>query len=751
MGGIGGGNGELNGDDPNAAAGGGGGAAFGAAVFINTGASLTLQNTDFLQQTGNTTVAGVSGSPLAGNGSAAGSFLFVAGSTINLVVDDDQTINFSLDPNELFIADSTNASVQPGSTVPAAAFNKLGDGELRFVGDNNPITGEVSLGLQHSLTQGSINLDASFSSTDFINVVPTALNTDVTLFGEGSIGTVINQTGRVNPGDGVGDIGTLTVTAQFNQLAGGNLDIEVGPGGIDLLRVVSPFSFASFGVAELNGDVNFIELPGGAPLDTPLVFLEAQTIAGAFDNTNTVFLDGNTLTSVAVTPSTRFDATLGATLQTLVATFTAVDPLTVLGSATSRTASSQVGSIIGGLLDSGDTLGNDLLAALTDGQPVSVNGGFNPVFTQGLESQTGVVQNAVAAGALAAVTQSDAVARARVSGASVGSVGAPDLLLLDIRSYDDLFSNPQSAGRQPSDASLGFENPSLGQEEDAAFEVRPFSLWVEAVVGNSEIDSDGNGLGVESDTTGITAGAEFVADDGRSVVGVFVGSTETDVDVDGLGDNGEIDSVQIGVYGSTPLGDGYSVNGSFSVGILEFESSRATGGGVAFAESDGLAFTGSIELLKSFQGFRENEVFSPFVGLEASFVERDGFTESGAGVLNLTVDSENEEYLTGLLGVQWVGSYDLNDDLRLKPAGRVALAAQFLDDSASTTSSFTSLPGASFTSTGAERDEVSVRVGASIELGPRLSNRWGVFARYTGDFTEGAQDNIGQFGVRFAF
>ena len=746
LGGVGGGNGDLNANNATTAAGGGGGAALGAAVFIGTGASLTLQNTDFLQQTGNTTVGGLGGSAFAGNGSALGSFLFTAGGIVNLIVDNDQTINFSLDANEVFIADSTAA----GSAAAVAGFNKLGDGELRFVGDGNPLTGEVSLGLQSLLTEGSINLDANFSSTDFINIVPATVDTDVTLFGEGFIGTVINQTGRVNPGDGVGDIGTLTVVSQFNQLAGGNLDIEVGPGGIDLVRVVSPIAFAPLGFAELNGDVNFIELPGGAPLNTPLVFLEANLIEGAFDNTNTVFLDGNTLTSVAVTPGTRFDVTVGATLQTLIATFSAVDPLTTLDSATSRSTSSQVGGIIGGLLAANDPLGPQILDALTNGAPLAVNNGFNPVFTQALESQTGVVQNAVAAGALAAVSQSDAVARARVSGSNVGSAGSPDLLLLDIRNYDDLFLNPQSAGPQPGAASLDFENPTLGQEEDAAFEVQPFSLWVEAVVGSSEIDSDSNGLGVESDTTGITAGAEFVADDGRSVVGIFVGSTETDVDVDGLGDSGEIDSIQIGVYGSTPLGNGLSVNGSLSVGLLEFDSQRATAVGVASADSDGLAYTASIELLQSLRS-GGNGVLSPFVGLEASFVDRDGFTESGAGVLNLTVDSENDEYLTGLLGVQWVGYHDLDNNLQLKPAGRVALAAQFLDDSASTTSSFTALPGTSFTSTGAERGDLSVRVGASVELGPQLSNRWGVFARYTGDFSDSAQDHIGQFGVRFAF
>ena len=242
----------------------------------------------------------------------------------------------------------------------------------------------------------------------------------------------------------------------------------------------------------------------------------------------------------------------------------------MLGSATGRTSSGAVGAFVGELMTSADpaevTLGGDILTALSGGEPLAVNGGFNPVFVQGLESQTAVVQNAVAAAAVSAGIQANNVSRSRVSGAGVGRTGTSDRLLLDIRSYDDLFGGRVAPeGAQPAETFAVDEEASLG-EEDSAFETRPFSLWVEGVVGSSEIDADSNGLGSEADTAGITAGAEWLADDGRTVAGLFVSSTETDIDVDGLSDSGSIDSVLIGVYGTTPLGDGYSINGSVSVG-----------------------------------------------------------------------------------------------------------------------------------------------------------------------------------------
>ncbi len=754
LGGIGGGNGELNAADPNSASAGGGGAGFGAAVFVASGATITLVDVDFTQQTGNVATAGVGGSANAGSGSASGSFLFSqgGGGTINLQVNQDQDLNLSQVPGQVFIGDPATATVPPGTAVPFTGLNKLGEGTLRLLGDGDPTTADINLGGQNSLTEGAINLDASFSSPDFVNVVPNALDSDVTLFGEGQIGTLINQTGRVNPGDGPGQIGTLTVTAQFSQLAGGSLDIEVGPTGTDLLRVVSPaaaISVAGFGVASLNGDLNFVEIEPGVPLGTPFVFLEAETIDGAFDNVNAVFLNGSVFTSVSVASGTRFDPTVAATLQTLEATFGAVDPLTVLDTIPTGPGGGEVLSFVNGLLDAGDAQGPLILNGLLGTGALVVNGQFSPSLVAGLESQSNVVQNAAAAGAAAAANQANAVVRARVSGAGLGRNAAPNVLLLNIRSYEDLFSNPQPTQAPAPIDTFTFDEPTLG-EEDSVFETRPFALWAEGVVGQSEVDADGNGLGFETQTTGITAGAEWVTDDGRTIAGVFVGSTETEIEVDGLGDDGDVDAFLVGVYGSTPLGGDLSVNGSFSVGVLEFDSSRPTGAGTARSDSDGFSLNGSIELLKNIRVGRD-AVFSPFVGLEGSFVDRDGFTESGAGALNLTVDDENDEYLTGLIGVQWAGNYTTENDLRWRPAARVALGGQFLDESASTTSSFTASPGTSFTSTGAERGSTSVRVGASVEVGPRFNNAWAVFARYTGDFSSGSEDHIGQFGVRFAF
>ena len=378
--GAGGGDGELNADDAASAAAGGGGAGLGAAIFINEGASLTLSDVNFSEQTGNVATAGVGGSDNAGDGQTAGAFVFVRGdgAFLGLDVNSDQTIDFSPNAGGSFISDTSDLTLSAAAAPQTVGILKSGAGQLRFVGDDDPDTVDLDLGQQHLLFEGSINLDSSFNSTDSISVFSSlfffdpvffddaTFVEDTTLFGNGSIGSINNVSGRVSPGDGVGQIGTLTVTDQFSQSAGANLDIEVSEDDIDLVRVVDA-SGDGVGLATLGGNVNLIQIDPTLPLDTPLVFLEAETITGEFDNVNTLFFDGNVLTTGVVSAGTRTDADLGLTLETREATFTEVDPLTVLGSVTGRENSSQVALFVGGLLNSADPAEADLGATLLDG------------------------------------------------------------------------------------------------------------------------------------------------------------------------------------------------------------------------------------------------------------------------------------------------------------------------------------------------------------------------------------------------
>ena len=758
--GIGGGLGELidTAAGTEQAGDGGGGAGLGGAIFVAPAATLTLEDIDFNQVSGNTVTQGLAGgnfaTPItltdddpapaagfnsfpgavltpgmapAGDGGATGTFVFSVSSPINLVVNQDATLNPRI------IGDPFEVSNILGLLQPFSQVQKLGEGTLTLIGDGDPLTDDSGFTGNIRIFAGDLIVDASFSGDNIINTQ------GGTLLGNGTVGLIQNETGRVNPGVARGEIGTLTVDGDFEQRAAANLDLEFGEDGVDSLVIT--------GTASLNGDVNFIEVDGGVAEGVPFTFLDIDPVTGnvlgAFDNINFQFLD-NGLVTVANVDTTGLSRTV---------TFDRIVPTLQGALANASPFGASLGNQIVALQASADpddvALGNALEAALLNGAPLAVNGQFNPQIAENLDSQTNRVSDAAAAGAASAVFQTATVARGRVSGVNVGGSAGADAILFPVRTYDDLFGAGQEAPESLADDGDPFSAP----EDDALAierDVRPVSVWAEGIVGRSEIDADENGPGTTADTFGVAAGGQLNSDDGSLVGGVFVGFTETEVEVDGRDDQSDIENIQVGLYGVKSFGNGLSLNGTVSYSQLMFDNTRAAGTGTATSDPDAFAITGSLELLQDLS-LSNDSVLAPFIGLEYSYLDRDGFTESGAGVLNLSVDGNTEEFFTGIIGFQYAGRIEVGDTLRLTPAVRIAYARQFGDESATTTSSFAALPGATFTTTGAERGENSVRLGLGLELGPQLSNRWSVYARYLGDYANSGEEHTGQLGVSFSF
>ena len=147
----------------------------------------------------------------------------------------------------------------------------------------------------------------------------------------------------------------------------------------------------------------------------------------------------------------------------------------------------------------------------------------------------------------------------------------------------------------------------------------------------------------------------------------------------------------------------------------------------------------------------EKATWSPFGGIEVSYIDREGYTESGAGALNLTVQSARNEFLASVMGVQIAGDFSTDGGMRVMGAARVGWAHPFLDDSATTSSAFSSSPSVVFESNSPERDRDSLRLGLEVEVGGNRDRNWSLFARYTGDITANAVEHIVRAGVTWSF
>ena len=521
-------------------------------------------------------------------------------------------------------------------------------------------------------------------------------------------------------------VGTLRVAGDYNQAGGATLEVEFGAAGIDLLDVT--------GEANLGGTVAFVELQPGVELLEPLTFVSADGGVNGTFSTQQEFLatDTNVLRTEVTYEADR-----------VTATFVPVDP------DFSGQSSSATGQTIGDILNSSG-LADDPERAAAILNAIS-GGGFE--LESIFQSQGNVLASSAVMGTQLAMSTTTQVARNRVSGVAVAAREARERSyfgLSQLGDEPDPYLERYRDGGERTDVTdtygTGAEGSVLARADRDAGPVPV--LWVEGVAATGEIDGDDDAFGSESDTYGVSAGGEIVLNQEASVFGFFVGYTDTDTDLERTQDSAETQNLQVGLYGAHRFGEHFHANAAGSVSFLDFDTERVTPLGTATGGFDGLGVSGAAEALYDFN-FDRNIRLSPLVGVEAAFIDRDGYTESGADAFNLEVDGDTDEFLAHVVGVEGAVGF---------PAGlldwivalRAGWAHQYLDTQASTTSRF-ALGGDSFTTSSAERDEDSFRLGAHVEFTPLESHAWTAYARYDLDLGSNYEEHAIRAGFRLSF
>jgi outer membrane autotransporter protein len=182
----------------------------------------------------------------------------------------------------------------------------------------------------------------------------------------------------------------------------------------------------------------------------------------------------------------------------------------------------------------------------------------------------------------------------------------------------------------------------------------PWTPWGQGFGSGGEADTDGNAEGIDYSMGGIVAGAERWLDY-QWLLGLYGGYVGTNV---GPGLDQKINGGQIGGYlysddgcnYCTLLGgfqfDGYTTQRQLLFGDIDRIADASASGWQGFAYGErGVAFRHC------------NQVFQPFIGLQYIHVQRNHFTETGAGEISLDVDQLN------------------GDSLRLMPGARAQWAA----------------------------------------------------------------------------
>ena len=234
----------------------------------------------------------------------------------------------------------------------------------------------------------------------------------------------------------------------------------------------------------------------------------------------------------------------------------------------------------------------------------------------------------------------------------------------------------------------------------------------------STIDQDNRqGIaGFDADTLGVTFGADTLFSDNMRLGAAFSYSG-TDVDTKGLANTLDIDSYQGTVYASYQM-DQHYVDASISYGKNQYDSRRRIAVGAINSTAVG-DFEADQIIIQSTYGreynYGEDIYLSPYAGLFYANIDIDGYTETGAGALNLSVQGETHESLESVVGISVRKEMETAKGTSVVPEVHVSWRHEFLDERQVNTSTFTG-GGASFTTNGFDPANNSFNVGASYSV-----------------------------------
>ncbi|MGE0095181.1 MAG: autotransporter domain-containing protein [Alphaproteobacteria bacterium] len=657
------------------------------------GGSLTKSGTGTLTLSGVNTYTGgttVSAGTLAlGNNSAVGTGTLNLGASTtaqsNAAFTLSNAINLGGAATWNTNGNDTTLSGVIGGSGSGGALTKSGTGTLTLSGVNT-YTGATSI------DSGTLRVNGSVTSA-------VTIGASGTLGGTGTITGNVIAGGIWAPGN---SIGTQNVTGNVTFNVGSTFEVEVDSSGAgDRVNAT--------GTATINGGTVSVQAASGSyNVNTTYTILNAAGgVTGTFGNvtSNLAFLTPSlayTTTDVNLTltrNNVNFAAVATTGNQSAVAT--ALD-------AASTNATGDMATVINAVLGLSGAQADDAFEqmsgeAYSDVGSVSVVAG--QTFMMALNQQIGQAR----AGGNAALSSGTRINLASLGQPTMGETGA-------------------SAGSPP--------------------RTGPWNAWVSGVGVTGEIAGSNGASTVNYSGGGGAFGIDKTLEPGL-FAGIAAGYANTSVSTQGVASSGAVNSYQLALYGSYGP-DRFYVQGLAGYGYNENSMERTISfpGVNRQAEGDTSSnqFLGAIETGYGIPVGRVTDL-TPFLGLQGTTVNQASFTETGAGALNLSVDSQTTNSVRSILGVQL--DHDANIGLA-KPIALLARAGwahEYANTARPMTASFVGSTGPGFTVDGAQiaRDSAVAAVGATASLTDSLS----FLLRYDAELngSDNAQALTGRFSL----
>jgi outer membrane autotransporter protein len=605
-----------------------------------------------------------------------------------------------------------------GGTTGSIARNVIDNGILAFnrsdlVAFNGVISGKGSV-QQNGTGTTVLVTDNTYTGTTTVNAgslivdgsiasAQTLVNPGGFLGGHGTIGGNVVNSGTVGQ---FNSPGTLTITGNYTQNAGGTLQIQIaglGTGQHDLLAVKGHAALA--GTLQLSPLGEFNLHPGDQ-----ITFLTAQNgVSGTFSNVSTGTIVQGEVTSlpnavvlkavqgsfattpgVATTPNTlavakALDSAAGDPREAALFAFLNSEPLANLPHDLTLIAPTQISS-----MNATTVSGGKVQASNVGQRMANIRAGISPGF-----SAAGFTING---------------STPSLSGGLSGPTGAE-----------------------------GKAGPSV-------LAPVPENRWGVFLTGLGEftnVDSTSNAAGYDVDTGGFTIGVDYRVTP-NFAIGLFGGYAHTSVDLVG-GGNIDVNSGKIGLY-ATVFGNGFYLDSAVSAGPSGYDTRRTALQGTASGTTDGSDV--NVLVAGGYDWKIGNLSIGPTASFQFSYVGLDSFTETGSLAPLKFPDQNTESWRTAFGGK---ASYDWKvGHIAVIPQVNAAWQHEYGSVAYSVVANFASGAGNSFTVSGPEIGRDSFLIGAGVSV--LWTDRISTYVYYDGEVgrTNYESHNISG-GIRVTF
>ena len=601
-------------------------------------------------------------------------------------------------------------SVAPGATLDnAGTFQSVNASLVNFGTFDN--SGTLLSNLVNSGTTtntGTIN-GSVYNTGNFIQAAGTFANSRALinngtftgnvnntglLGGNGTfVGTVTNS-GIVAPGN---SIGTLTVNGAYTQVAGSSYQVETNAAGqADRLNVTG-----APGTATIAGGSVAVTAASGvyAPSTTYTIVNASGGVTGSYAGASSLY--------PFLLPSLAYDANN---------VYLTLKP--------------------GGFGVGGATPNQSAVGRVLDQSVAGSSGDFATVIGTMATYTLGQGQAAL-----------DALSGQNYSGFGTANLGSGLLFMNMMGQQMSLARGGVGSGTRVAVAQACDVAPSEACDGDT---VTPWSLWGAALGGTGSVAGTANAGTLTYNAGGFAAGADYRFDP-RFLAGIAVGYVGGNQWASGFSGQGTTNSYQASLYASFTQGAFY-LDGLAGYGYNDNQMTRQIvlpnlSARLAQGRTGANQFLGQLEAGYRI-GLHEPTAASitPFARLQGTTNSQFGFTESGAGSLNLNVASQTTGSARSVLGAEFAGAFGPQGREKLAVQLRLGWAHEYADTTRPVTASFAGAPGTNFTVFGAApaRDAATFSLAANTAVAPGTT----LYVRYDGETGSGTTNHVLNGGLR---